>query len=199
MVVVIAVLLALALSPAFGAPASQVKAIGEGSAAVQDPPFVVSDAGLGSIAVVFIAGGQVPGPCLDAAAAAVGARYRIIRFRLDEETVAACGGPSGTAAALAKVLAKAGVERACIVGCCSAAGIIGEAAVTMPSIQGAVLFGEPKLAELLPVPVVYVASSVQAQEVVSRVYGFLGGRDGEVRTLGPHGPSLMMTSAAYPL
>lgn len=171
----IAVVMFVAGVAAFGLPPGS-KIIGDGSPGPQEPRLVVSDSGMGSIAVVFIAGGQVPRETLEAMAAELAPRYRTILFSLDEATVASLGGMSGTAAELVRLLDGCGIGASCIVGCCSAATIIDEAAAEVPAIRGAVLFGLPQMAPVTRVPIVYVAAPAESSEVIYQVARFLDER-----------------------
>jgi hypothetical protein len=156
-------------------------------------PLTVLDRGGGETVALFITGGEAPGPCLEAAAAVVGARYRTISFALDETTVASCGGREGTRAAIAKLLAASGVGRACVVGCASVAGLIPDGDVSHPDLSGAVFFGEPLPGTISPVPAVYVSRSISPVEVAERVFEFLGPVASERR-----GPSGWRAGASIP-
>lgn len=168
----IAVVMVVAGGAAFGLPPGS-RIIGDGSPGPQEPRLMVSDSGTGSIAVVFIAGGQVPRATLEAMASELAPRYRTILFSLDEALVASFGGMSETAAELARLLAGRGIGLSCIVGCCSAATIIDEAAAEVPAIRGAVLFGTPQIAPVTRVPIVYVAAPAESSEVMYQVDRFL--------------------------
>jgi hypothetical protein len=172
-VMAMAVAFALAGSAAFGVPFGPLAAVGDGSGAAQEPPIVVEDQGSGNVAVIFIAGGQVPRSTLEAMAAELAPRYRTLLLALDETIVARLGGIPGTATALVAILAERGIDGGCFVGCCSAAAIIDEASVSVPNIRGAVLLGQPDVIPIMQVPIVYVAGPVVSSDVIYKVDRFL--------------------------
>lgn len=174
-VLAMAVVFALAGSVAFGVPFGPLAAVGDGSGAAAEPPIPVEDHGSGNVAVIFIAGGQVPRATLEALAAELAPRYRTLLLALDEKIVAKLGGIPETATALAAILAERGIDEGCFVGCCSAAAIIDEASVSVPNIRGAVLLGQPDVIPITQVPIVYVAGSVESSDVIYRVDRFLEG------------------------
>lgn len=172
-VMAMAALLALAGSGAFGVPFGPLAAVGDGSGAAQEPSIVVEDHGSGTVAVIFIAGGQVPLATLEAMAAELEPRYRTLLLALDEKIVARLGGIPATATALAAILAERGIDGGCFVGCCSAAAIIDEASASVPNIRGAVLLGQPDVIPITRVPMIYVAGSVVSSDVIYKVDRFL--------------------------
>ena len=182
-VLTMAVAFALAGSLAFALPSGPLAAVGDGSGAAQEPPIVVEDLGSGNVAVIFIAGGQVPRATLEAMAAELAPRYRTLLLALDERIVAELGGIPATATALAAILSDRGIDEGCFVGCCSAAAIIDEASLSVPNIRGAVLLGQPEVMPITQVPIVYVAGPVVSSDVIYRVDRFLEGN-------GPGNPPL---------
>jgi len=168
-----AVAFALAGSAAFGVPFGPLAAVGDGSGAAQEPPIVVEDHGSGNVAVIFIAGGQVPQATLEAMAAELEPRYRTLLLSLDEKIVARLGGIPATATALAAILSDRGIDGGCFVGCCSAAAIIDEASASVPNIRGAVLLGQPDVLPITRVPMIYVADPIVSSDVIYKVDRFL--------------------------
>lgn len=167
--------LALAMSflaiPVQGIPLQATVAAGEGSPSYPDLPVLVTETGEGPVALVLIAGGKASASCLDRVAEAMESRYRVIRISLDESIIEGFGGPDGTAQALAKALGEKNLRYAFVVGCESAAGIIGGVAYRLPAIQGAALIGNPASKAILPVHVSYIASNVGPAELAGIVGG----------------------------
>jgi len=172
-VMAMAVFFVFAGSAAFGIPFGPLAAVGDGSPAAQEPPIVVEDRGNGNVAVIFIAGGQIPRATLEAMAAELAPRYRTLLLALDEKIVARLGGIPETATALAAILAGRGIDEGCFVGCCSAAAIIDEASLSVPNIRGAVLLGQPDVIPITQVPMIYVAASVASSDVLYKVGQFM--------------------------
>jgi hypothetical protein len=193
---VLALVMAMAAGPAFGIPADLRKVDCDASAGGQVGPLAVEDVGNGRVAVVFIAGDLAQSSTLKALAAEIRSRYRTMVFTLDDNTLACCGGMSGTAAALARLLSDSGIDRTCVVAGGDAARIVREVALTLPALRGAVFFGQPGIVPVMPVPVVVVASSVRSVDVIEQVDQLLG--SGEAYDSHAQKPSRLYQGAAIP-
>lgn len=192
--VVLALVMALAAGPAFGIPADLRKVDCDASAGTSPNPLAVEDVGDGRVAVIFIAGDQARSSTLKAMAAEMGSRYRTMVLTLDDKAVACCGGMSGTAATLARLLSDSGIDRSCVVADGDTVHIVREVALTLPAVRGAVFFGRPETVPVLPVPAVFVAASVRSVDVIEQVDQLLG--PGEAYDTHAQKPSRLYRGAA---
>jgi len=194
--VVLALVMAMAAGPAFGIPADLRKVDCDASARGQAGSLAVEDVGDGRVAVIFIAGDQAQSSTLKALAAEIGSRYRTMVFTLDDKAVASCGGMSGTAATLARLLSESGIDRTCVVAGGDTLHIVREVALTLPAVHGAVFFGRPETVPVLPVPAVFVAATVRSVDVIEQVDQLLG--VGEAYDTHAQKPSRLYPGAAIP-
>lgn len=143
---------------------TQARLIDAGAA--RGDELVVLDLGTGPVAAVFVAKREILVPAFAETIAPIAERFRVIAFVVEGHDLAGSGGADAIAAAAARAIDLAGIERACVVSCGDCLPAAVALAEDRPSVGSLVLMGTTPTADIPFAKPVFLASGAASLEGV---------------------------------